>query len=208
MQKRVAPASFARCAASTHFRHVQQRFALEARVVAHALRAVRAVLRTRAGLDREQRAHLHRARLVMRADARAARGTAAPRTASRTAIRLRRASSRDGWRRDRVWSMCISRCLPRKCAAAARVAPRHADRPRTCSGPLRPLSTEKAQFHVDNCEERSRAVLSRVAAAAHVLPVWRARPSLPISTCARRVHHASSHECAGRWRVPVVCAAL
>ena len=44
-----------------------QRFALQARVVANALRAIRAVLRAGASLDRQQRADLHRVRVVMRA---------------------------------------------------------------------------------------------------------------------------------------------
>ena len=67
MQKRVAPASFAACARVAHFLERHQLLALEAGVVADALRAVRAVLGAGAGLDREQRAHLHRVRLVVRA---------------------------------------------------------------------------------------------------------------------------------------------
>ena len=63
MQKRVAPLALAACARFTTSHDLHQLLALEARVVAHALRAVRAVLRAGAGLDRQQGAHLHLVRL-------------------------------------------------------------------------------------------------------------------------------------------------
>ena len=57
----------ARRAASSTSLHVQQLLALEPGVVADALRAVGAVLRAGAGLDRQQRAHLHAVRVEVRA---------------------------------------------------------------------------------------------------------------------------------------------
>ena len=50
-----------------HGGHVHERLALDAGVVADTLRAVGAVLRTGAGLDRQERAHLHGVRLVVAA---------------------------------------------------------------------------------------------------------------------------------------------
>jgi hypothetical protein len=42
-----------------HLRHRHERLGADAGVVAHALRAIGAIFRTGAGLDRQQRAHLH-----------------------------------------------------------------------------------------------------------------------------------------------------
>ena len=59
-----------------------------------ALRTIGAVLRAAAGLDRQQRRHLHRGRIEVARDERFAPGISGPGAAARTARALRRASSR------------------------------------------------------------------------------------------------------------------
>ena len=67
MQKRVAPAALACFALASTASTAHELFGFDAGRVARGLRAVRAVLGTAAGLDRQQRRHLHRVRVVMRA---------------------------------------------------------------------------------------------------------------------------------------------
>ena len=65
MQKREAPPSLARSRRGEHLLDRHQRLGLGAGLVMRALRAIAAVFRAAAGLDRQQRAQLHRVGLVV-----------------------------------------------------------------------------------------------------------------------------------------------
>ena len=78
------PSCAARASASTASSAISFS-ASHAGVVARALRAIGAVLRAAAGLDRQQRRNLHLGRIEMLAGGRSARGTSGRGTAARTA---------------------------------------------------------------------------------------------------------------------------
>jgi hypothetical protein len=63
MQKRVEPAFFALRAESEHLLDFHQAFGFQTGFIARALRAIFAIFRAGAGLDRQQRADLHMARI-------------------------------------------------------------------------------------------------------------------------------------------------
>ena len=67
MQKRCEPCALASRRRGEHRVDVHQLLGLEARVGVRRLRAIAAILRAAAGLDRQQGAQLHLARRVMRA---------------------------------------------------------------------------------------------------------------------------------------------
>ncbi len=120
MQKRLAPAGFRRARLGEHGVERHQLFRAHAGLVVRALRAIGAVLRAAAGLDRQQRRNLHLGGFEILPGARFARGTSVPGTADRTARAPRRASSRGGRQRRSPRPRLVARTL----AAAESESPR------------------------------------------------------------------------------------